>query len=161
MSNGAHQSYLEHKVLSATPAELVRIVYQTALEAIREAREALSQGDIRRRSAAISKALSAVSELVACLNHENGGSLSRNLAGLYGYMQQQLVRANIEQSDGPLAEVGRLLSALAEAWEGVCASASMGQVPRASAESTYYAGRPGGDPGYGSDGEYRQRNWSL
>ena len=59
-------------------------------------RGAYSAWDIRARVRAINKALRIVTELSGCLNHEAGGSLSRNLAGLYGYVMRLLIEANIE-----------------------------------------------------------------
>jgi flagellar secretion chaperone FliS len=51
------------------------------------------------------------------LNHEAGGVLSQNLAGLYGYVMRLLIEANAKQIETPLAEVEALMSSLAEAWK--------------------------------------------
>jgi len=110
-------AYLESRVLAASPVELVQMVYDYAVESVREARHALSAGHIPARSAAIGKAIAAVSELEGALNHSAGGAISRNLADLYTYCRQRLTEANIRQQDGPLAEVESLLAGLADAWK--------------------------------------------
>ncbi len=92
------------------------MLYDAALRSIAAARRHIRPRDIRARTAAINKALGIVTELSGCLNHEAGGILSRNLAGLYGYVLRLLIEANTKQSEAPLAEAESLLSTLAEAW---------------------------------------------
>jgi flagellar protein FliS len=111
--------YLESRVLSADPVELISILYQFALDSVREARTCLAKGDIAQRSAAISKVTRALLELTASLNHEAGQEMSRNLADLYQYMQGRLLEANLKQNDEPLAETQQLLTTLLDAWKGV------------------------------------------
>lgn len=119
-----NEAYLESKVLSAAPVELVGMLYEGALEAVSEARECLGKGDIAGRSRAITKALQILYELTSALDHERGGELSRRLAGLYAYMQQRLIDANVEQAEAPLVEIGSLLATLEEAWRAVPVSES-------------------------------------
>lgn len=116
MSLQAREAYLESKILSADPLELVRIMYQGALEAVAQARRCLAANDVLGRSRQISKAHSLLTELALSLNHEAGGELSRNLAELYDYMQRRLLEAHLRQSDEALAEVARLLTTLLEGW---------------------------------------------
>jgi len=120
MRNHGYQSYFDNEVLAATPLQLVQMLYGAALDSIAAARRYLRLGDIRARSRAISKALRIVTELSACLRPEAGGELSRNLAGVYGYVLRLLIEANIKQIEPPLMEAEGLLSTLAEAWK-LCA----------------------------------------
>jgi len=116
MSAYAREVYLESTVLSADPIELVRLLYQAALEAVGNARRFLHQGDIASRAGEIGKAHAILTELALSVDHEKGAFLSRNLVELYDYMQRRLIQANLEQSDAPLAEVARLLETLLEGW---------------------------------------------
>lgn len=116
MWNTAQEAYLENRILSADPMELVRLLYQAALTAVRDARHALASGEIAQRSRAISKACEIVIELNAALDHSRGGDISRRLAALYDYILRRLLDANLQQNDAPLAEVLSLLSTLAEGW---------------------------------------------
>jgi flagellar protein FliS len=113
-----NDAYLESKILSADPMELVQMLYQAALDRTCEARDRLARGDITGRSASVSKAMAIISELTASLNHEAGGEISRNLAELYDYMLKRLLDANFKQIDGPLAETEQLLRTLLEGWRG-------------------------------------------
>jgi flagellar secretion chaperone FliS len=111
-----NDSYLEGRVLSAEPIELVCLLYQHALDMVHDARQFLSTGDIARRSRAVSRAIGAIDELDASLDHGQANKISRNLAELYQYMRQRLTEANLHQQDAPLAEAASLLATLAEAW---------------------------------------------
>jgi flagellar protein FliS len=127
-------AYLRHRVLAADPVELIHILYEHALTQVKAARAAMAAGDIAGRSAAIAKALASLGELEASLNHDAGGSLSRNLGRLYRYMRKRLTAANVKQDKEALAEVESLLRTLEEGWSAmqrntlVSAAATYGQV---------------------------------
>lgn len=118
MSHQGHDAYLEGRILSADPLELVRLLCQGAGNAVRDARRRLAEGDIVGRSRAVSNAYDILAELLAALDHSRGGELAGRLALLYDYMQRRLLEANLQQSDAPLAEVLNLLATLSEAWAG-------------------------------------------
>jgi flagellar protein FliS len=119
MSHTGHDAYLEGRILSADPLELVRFLYQGCSDAVREARRRLADGDIAGRSQAIMRAYEILAELLQSLDRERGGEIGERLALLYDYMQRRLIEANCRQEDAPLAEVVSLLATLGEAWEGV------------------------------------------
>lgn len=116
MSRNPYAAHLEASILTAEPIELVRILYRTALDSVRDARAHLAAGEIKGRSQAINKVLSVLHELAISLNHEAEPTLSLKLAALYDYMERRLLAANMEQSDGPLEEVSGLLEIMTEAW---------------------------------------------
>lgn len=124
MPADTQNSYTEAGILGAGGCRLVAIVYQAALETVSEARQHLARGQIRARSGRITRASEILNELAFSVNHEAGGELSRNLAGLYDYIQFLLVKANTEQADAPLAEAESLLRTLKEAWEWCAVEAS-------------------------------------
>jgi flagellar protein FliS len=110
-------SYLEQKTLSASPLELVAMLYLKAISEIREARTQLAARNIRLRSNAISKACDAIGELDGSLNLQAGGELALRLRSLYRYVLVRLLDANLHQADEPLAEVLGLLVTLSEGWQ--------------------------------------------
>lgn len=119
MWDNAHDAYLESRILSADPLELVRLTYRGAMGVVREAREHLANGRIMERAKAISKASEILLELMASLDHGRGQEISRHLSSLYEYMLQRLIDANFKQQDEPLAEVLGLLATLLEGWDGI------------------------------------------
>ena len=119
MALNAHDAYLETRVLSADRLELVRLLHQACIGAVRDARRHLAARDIAARTGCISRAHAILLELSSSLDAKAGGQLAARLGGLYDYMQRRLLQSNFEQSDAPLAEVLGLLSTLAEAWDGI------------------------------------------
>jgi flagellar protein FliS len=119
MATNPYNNYLEATILSAEPIELVRILYRTAIESVRDARIHFASGDIGGRARAISKALAILMELGFCVKADADPRLARNLVELYDFMQRRLLTANLEQTDAPLAEVADLLDNLSTAWENI------------------------------------------
>jgi flagellar secretion chaperone FliS len=76
------ESYLENRILSAEPLELIQILYEHAIKFVREARGALAAGDIVGRSKAIVRTIGILGELEGSLDRTAGGSISTNLAAL-------------------------------------------------------------------------------
>jgi flagellar protein FliS len=112
-------AYLETRVLSADPVELIGISYEFAIMRVREARSALARGDISERCTAVSKTIAILAELESSLDYERGGEIASNLGRLYQYMRQRLTVANVKQKDEPLGEVESLLETLGGAWRAI------------------------------------------
>jgi flagellar protein FliS len=119
MWNNGHDAYLQGQVLSADPIELVHLLYQACIQAVRDARHNLAQGEIGARSKAINHACEIVMELRSSLDEERGGEIARRLGPLYDYVLRRLLEANLQQSDAILVEILGLLATLSEAWEAV------------------------------------------
>lgn len=121
-----YDSYLESRVYSASPAELVCLLYKKAIEKTAAARTALAQGDIPARTAAITRVVEIVGELAQSLVEPPGGdrttaAMIMNLRRLYEYLIFQLSTAQIEQTAAPLDQVERVLHTLLGAWEPLAA----------------------------------------
>jgi flagellar protein FliS len=119
MPHTPHNAYLESRILSADPMELICLMYQGAISEVREARRHLKEKNIRARSNSITKVHNILSELTTVLDHKRGGQFANNLARLYDYMMRRLTEANFKQIDEPLAEVLGLLGTLKEGWDGI------------------------------------------
>ncbi len=112
-------AYLETEVLSASPVQLIEMLYRGAIQALQNAVQAIEGADIVERSRSLTRAQSILTELAQSLNHSQGGKLSEDLAELYDYMQRRLGQANFEQLAGPVREVQALLVTLLEAWTSI------------------------------------------
>jgi flagellar protein FliS len=143
MESSVRNSYLESKILSADAVELVQILYQSALEAVENARRSLKQGEIAARSKQIGRACAILTELTVSLDHNAGGDLSHTLSDLYDYMQRRLIEANFKQIEPPLAEVSKLLATLLEGWLNC----------KVSAPDPVLQAHPPAAPGYASPGQ--------
>ena len=121
------KEYLAIRITTASPMELVRILYEGAVQSVHEAIRALHSGDILGRGQAVNKAIEILAELRVSLRRDVQEQYSNTLAELYGYIQHQLIRAHAEQSESLLQEVSRLLSTLLEGWAGAMERAEASQ----------------------------------
>jgi flagellar protein FliS len=121
-----YETYIENSVLTATPLQLVSMLYRCAIEALSDARRCLASGDVASRVAPVNRAFDAVSELSVSLDVERGGEVGKNLAELYGYISHLIILGHANQSDERFAEAARLLSTLASAWDEVARSEAQG-----------------------------------
>ncbi len=112
------KEYVSQRVQTASPLELIRILYETALETVDEALRAQRSGDILGRGRAVTRTIEILSELRSALRFDVQKEYCSTLSGLYGYMQGQLIRAHAEQSEALLQEVSRLLQTLLDGWSG-------------------------------------------
>lgn len=111
---------VESGVMSATPHQLIVMLYDGALAAIRAARIHLQAGNRAEKGQAISKALDIVNNgLLAALDAEKGGEVAEGLAALYDYIARQLLAANLHDDVAKLDEVERLLTDIASAWREI------------------------------------------
>jgi flagellar secretion chaperone FliS len=119
-------NYLEDRVMSASPVELVQMLYEGAIEAVERARVCVREGDIPGRARAVTKAADIVGELANSLRQPEGGSaeIETNLRRLYDYVLARLLEGNASQREEPFAEAGRVLNTLREAWQNVPEPAS-------------------------------------
>lgn len=114
-------NYLEDRVMSASPVELVRMLYAGAIESVDHARACLRAGDIAGRARAVTKAAAIIGELASSLRQPEGSSadIETNLRRLYDYILGRLLEGNSSQTDEPFAEAQRVLETLLDAWRAV------------------------------------------
>lgn len=128
------KEYLAIRISTASPMELVRILYEGAVQSVQEAIRALHSGDILARGQAINKAIEILAELRVSLRRDIEEQYSNTLAELYGYIQHQLIRAHSEQSESLLQEAARLLTTLLEGWSGAMEKSSVAQKASAAGD---------------------------
>jgi flagellar protein FliS len=110
--------YRESAVLTATPEQLVVMLYdganrfltQSAI-AMRDKRPALAGEKLRRAEAIID-------ELLATLDM-SVGQIAEQLQALYLFFKEHLMAARLEQNAGKVEEVARLMRELRSAWAGI------------------------------------------
>ncbi|WP_414663089.1 flagellar export chaperone FliS [Horticoccus sp. 23ND18S-11] len=121
VASGYARTYRSNAVLTASPGQLVLMLYDGALKAIAIAREGFeTSADDPRRIAVINqqlmKAQAILSELQGGLNMEAGGEFARTMHRLYDYHNRRLLEANLRKQVEPVIEVERLLRELRDAW---------------------------------------------
>ena len=82
--------YREAQVLSASPEQLLIIVYDFLTASLHRTRIAIERNDPELRCAAIDGATRAVSELLCTVDQDRGGALGKQLVALYAYLLGEL-----------------------------------------------------------------------
>lgn len=120
VANAYARTYRANAVLTASPGQLVLMLYDGALKALAIARAAFDRPDDPRRIEVINqqllKAQNIVSELQDGLNFEVGGEFAQTMNRLYDYHHRRLFEANLRKQVEPVIEVERLLKQLRDAW---------------------------------------------
>ena len=123
MTYGRHvQAYRTNQVMTADPGAILLMLYQGALDFLRQAKDAMERKDMAGKGMFINKTLAIVSELLTSLNFDIGGDVARNLESLYLFMIDHITNANLYNDPRLLEETITLLSTLKEGWEGAIAS---------------------------------------
>ncbi len=113
---------------SASPHQLVALLFQGAEQAIALARVHMENGNLADKGLSISKAIDIINlGLKASLDIEAGGEIAQNLAALYDYMVRRLISANIKNQPAILDEVSGLLGEISSAWGEAAKIASSSQ----------------------------------
>ena len=123
------QNYFRTQVESASPMELVVMLYDGAIRFLGEARAAHDRNDHRGRATGVSKAMAIVGELRSTLNVDEGSSLALELDRLYDYMFGRLLEVTTKRDLSGLEEVQRLLITVREGWAQVSAATSTNASP--------------------------------
>lgn len=129
------RTYRTNAILTASPGQLVLMLYDGALKAIALAREGFARpvddfGRIPQINEQLQKAQSIINELQSGLNLEAGGEVAQTLHRLYDYHSHRLFEANIRKTVEPVVEVERLLRELRDAWAQMLSQAGDGTVER-------------------------------
>ena len=115
--------YQEVAVRSASPGQLVVMVYDHLLLHLRRARLAVEQGNVELRAASLDKARAALAELLATLDHERGGEIARQLSGVYTFLLAELVDLGLRPSPARLDRVTAMATDLREAFATIAHTA--------------------------------------
>lgn len=100
----------------ASPHELTRLLYQSAISRVTMARTHLERKNRTELHRSIDKTLAIVNELQGSLLDPDKDDLSSQLFGLYTYITEQLLMANSKQDDSCLESALDVLVTLHDAW---------------------------------------------
>ena len=120
--------YRDAELLSATPGQLVVMLYDKMLLTLRRARVACEAKRIEERCEQLLKATDMVTELRISLDHEQGGAISTQLDALYGFMLRELFEANRQQDPAKIDVVIKMAGELRDAFSQVVATGAGAQL---------------------------------
>ncbi len=111
-----YNTYQQNQVITASPEQILLMLYDGAIRFTRRALAGVEKGDKAMVSSGVTKALAIISEFSNTLNHEIGGVIAEDLDALYGFMIRELSLANLHQDKEKLIVVEKLLVDLRATW---------------------------------------------
>lgn len=110
-----YAQYREMQVQTASPEQLVLMLYDGALRFCHAARAAMERQDYETAHNQVTRAQDVIYELMAGLNPE-AGEMADHLFSLYEYFTFRLIQANLRRDPKPITEVLGLVGELRGAW---------------------------------------------
>ncbi|MGE4580266.1 MAG: flagellar export chaperone FliS [Desulfuromonadales bacterium] len=114
--NAYMNQYQSTQVQTASPEQILIMLYDGAIRFSRQATEFMQAGQMTAKAEKISRVIAIVSELANTLDHEIGGEIAEELDALYNFMIRELTQANLHNDAAKLTVVENLLSDLRETW---------------------------------------------
>lgn len=117
MNENASSEYLRNAVLSASPEQLTLMLYDGAIRFALQARDAMSRGDVETMCEKLIRAQKIVLELRNGLRPEVNPTLCDQMGGLYDFIYNRLVDANLKRSVSLIDEAVKILRHQRETWQ--------------------------------------------
>ncbi|RJE85640.1 flagellar export chaperone FliS [Paenibacillus sp. 1011MAR3C5] len=117
-----YQKYQESSVQTATPVQLVVMLYDGAIRFAKQSVDEVDQKKYEAANRSLCKAQSIIHELIASLNQEI--EMSQNLLKLYDYLLHLLIEGNMKKDTKPVLEVINHLTELRESWRQIAKQGS-------------------------------------
>lgn len=115
-SNQYQQQYQQNLINTATPEQILLMLYDGAIRFTRQALMAAENGNQVQKLERISKTLAIIVEFSNTLDHEVGGEIAADLDGLYQFMIRELNASRNDETGEKLKTVEGLLVGLRETW---------------------------------------------
>jgi flagellar protein FliS len=109
-------AYKQQSILTATPGQLVVMLYDGCLRFLHQAAFAMRGGDVVESNARLSRAEAIIEELHSTLDMEKGGVVASRLQGIYVFCSKHLLEARLNREPENIEKVSELLSELRDAW---------------------------------------------
>jgi flagellar protein FliS len=122
-------AYRERQVKTASPGQLVVMVFDHVLASLARARVANKDGNVEARVEAVAKAREGLMELMVTLDLERGGAIAQQLRSLYVFMLAELVDAGSRFNEPKTLRIAAMIGELRDAFATIVAESG----PRTSA----------------------------
>ncbi len=115
------RAYQTQSILTASPGQLVLMMYDGALRFMAQARAGFALPEdnysrIEKINVALLRAQAILVELRANLDMSAGGEIAANLDRLYDYYVRRLQEANLRKDEKPVIEIEGLVRTLRDGW---------------------------------------------
>jgi flagellar protein FliS len=115
-------AYRQQSVLTASPGQLVVMLYDGTRRFLAQAAAAMREGERPRADERLRRAEAIIDELIATLDLEAGGEIGARLQGIYVFCRAQLLEARREGDADRVEWVSTQFGELREAWAQIAAA---------------------------------------
>jgi flagellar protein FliS len=122
-------AYRRTEAQSASPLQLVVMLYDGALRFLSEARAAQALGEMRKRNEALKRVSAIVAECHSALDLERGGAVAAELDRLYSYISGRLLDITMKRDATAIDEVHKLLTTVRGAWSEAATQSAVTPTP--------------------------------
>ncbi|NLT57738.1 MAG: flagellar export chaperone FliS [Clostridiales bacterium] len=112
------EAYRRQKVLTASPMELILMLYDECRKRLLLGQRAMARGEVEAAHNNLARAQDILNELINCLDLTL--SIGKELLDLYWFLWQEIGRADHEKSEKRVEDVLELIGQMRETWQQVC-----------------------------------------
>jgi flagellar protein FliS len=113
------KSFKKLHVETASPVDLVIMLYDRAIVLLDKAKNEISEKQYEAKSSTLGKASDIIFELITILDKDKGGEIATSLASLYNFVLREITDANSSLNTKALDNAKKILSELRESWESI------------------------------------------
>jgi flagellar protein FliS len=113
------KAYQETAICTQNRGQLVVMLYDGAINFLKQSIADLEQGDYASKGIRIAKATDIIIELNTVLDMDKGGQIAQNLRSLYNFMHHHLSEANLKKDATMVQDVINLLEELKQGWQTI------------------------------------------
>ncbi len=109
-------TYKQSRVETATPIELIIMLYDRAIVLLDKATNEKKEKNYEEKNTTLIKATDIVFELLTTLDNDKGGEIATSLSRIYNFVIREISNANVSLDTKALDNMKRILSELRESW---------------------------------------------
>lgn len=117
VANPYLKEYKKNQIETATPEEILILLYDGAIQFLNKAKIAIEEKDGAACQKNLFSCEKILIEFMNTLDMERGGDLALNLLALYKYMYDILIKVNLSKDISKIDEVLKHLRGLRETWQ--------------------------------------------
>jgi len=110
------KAYRENAVLSASPEQLVVLLYEHLIINLKKASREIENRNFEGKAESLGRANDIVLELLSSLDFEKGGEISSRLASLYGFFTREIATVSRTLDQARIAQLVGMAEELRESW---------------------------------------------
>ena len=115
-AGNAYSTYTENNINIESPTKLIEMLYEGVLKFNAQAKKAIKDKNIEKRVYWTNRSIAIITELMACLDMDQKGTVSQYLQGLYKYQIKLLTEAGLHNDMAKLDECTNVFKELLAAW---------------------------------------------